>query len=142
MFFLLKFIFNPKVLWEIKCKKKRATILTFLDFMNCNKYRFLFKKSVFFDIMVILFQNYFLRRMEAGSEEGVCQVCEQSLPKVRVHYGGITCYSCRAFFRSVCACASWQAALLFTKWLCRLLSFGRYYEQQHSLDLDNYCHWR
>ena len=29
----------------------------------------------------------------------VCQVCEQKLGKTRCHYGGVSCYSCRAFFR-------------------------------------------
>eukprot|EP00092_Neocalanus_flemingeri_P020687 GFUD01022418.1.p1 GENE.GFUD01022418.1~~GFUD01022418.1.p1 ORF type:complete len:289 (-),score=76.83 GFUD01022418.1:205-1071(-) len=28
-----------------------------------------------------------------------CSVCHQVLAKCRVHYGGVTCYSCRAFFR-------------------------------------------
>lgn len=28
-----------------------------------------------------------------------CLVCYVDMPKVRVHYGGISCYSCRAFFR-------------------------------------------
>lgn len=28
-----------------------------------------------------------------------CAVCHQPIPKDRVHYGGVTCYSCRAFFR-------------------------------------------
>jgi len=28
-----------------------------------------------------------------------CSVCHQPIPKDRVHYGGVTCYSCRAFFR-------------------------------------------
>ena len=28
-----------------------------------------------------------------------CLVCLQATPKTRVHYGGVSCYSCRAFFR-------------------------------------------
>merc|ERR1712107_283703 len=28
-----------------------------------------------------------------------CAVCHQPIPKGRVHYGGVSCYSCRAFFR-------------------------------------------
>ena len=28
-----------------------------------------------------------------------CSVCSQPMPKSRVHYGGVSCYSCRAFFR-------------------------------------------
>ena len=28
-----------------------------------------------------------------------CRVCHVKMPKARVHYGGISCYSCRAFFR-------------------------------------------
>lgn len=28
-----------------------------------------------------------------------CLVCDQPIPKARVHYGGVSCYSCRAFFR-------------------------------------------
>jgi len=31
--------------------------------------------------------------------EGECAVCFQPIPKDRIHYGGISCYSCRAFFR-------------------------------------------
>jgi len=31
--------------------------------------------------------------------EGECAVCYQKIPKDRIHYGGISCYSCRAFFR-------------------------------------------
>jgi len=31
--------------------------------------------------------------------EAECSVCSQPLAKSRVHYGGVTCYSCRAFFR-------------------------------------------
>merc|ERR1712025_1168582 len=27
-----------------------------------------------------------------------CLVCHQETPKARVHYGGVSCYSCRAFF--------------------------------------------
>merc|ERR1711981_1035652 len=33
------------------------------------------------------------------NEESECAVCHQPIPKGRVHYGGVTCYSCRAFFR-------------------------------------------
>jgi len=28
-----------------------------------------------------------------------CGVCQQIIQKARVHYGGVSCYSCRAFFR-------------------------------------------
>ena len=28
-----------------------------------------------------------------------CQVCHKETPKTRIHYGGVSCYSCRAFFR-------------------------------------------
>jgi len=31
--------------------------------------------------------------------EANCAVCNQQIPKDRVHYGGVSCYSCRAFFR-------------------------------------------
>ena len=31
--------------------------------------------------------------------ESQCAVCDQRLAKARLHYGGVTCYSCRAFFR-------------------------------------------
>ena len=31
--------------------------------------------------------------------EVACAVCEQRLGKARCHYGGVSCYSCRAFFR-------------------------------------------
>ena len=31
--------------------------------------------------------------------ESLCEVCEEKVPKARVHYGGVCCYSCRAFFR-------------------------------------------
>lgn len=31
--------------------------------------------------------------------EGECAVCYQKIPKDRIHYGGVSCYSCRAFFR-------------------------------------------
>jgi len=31
--------------------------------------------------------------------EGECAVCHQPIPKDRIHYGGVSCYSCRAFFR-------------------------------------------
>lgn len=33
------------------------------------------------------------------NEEAECAVCHQPIPKGRVHYGGVSCYSCRAFFR-------------------------------------------
>ena len=33
------------------------------------------------------------------NEDEECAVCHQSIPKGRVHYGGVSCYSCRAFFR-------------------------------------------
>jgi len=32
-------------------------------------------------------------------EDSECAVCHQHTPKTRVHYGGVSCYSCRAFFR-------------------------------------------
>jgi len=35
--------------------------------------------------------------MEAESSQ--CLVCNAEMPKSRIHYGGISCYSCRAFFR-------------------------------------------
>ena len=28
-----------------------------------------------------------------------CHACGEMTPKRRIHYGGITCYSCRSFFR-------------------------------------------
>ena len=28
-----------------------------------------------------------------------CAVCRVTMEKTRVHYGGVSCYSCRAFFR-------------------------------------------
>ena len=33
------------------------------------------------------------------TDDIVCLVCQQKLGKTRCHYGGVTCYSCRAFFR-------------------------------------------
>ena len=27
--------------------------------------------------------------------EGECAVCYQKIPKDRIHYGGVSCYSCR-----------------------------------------------
>jgi hypothetical protein len=33
------------------------------------------------------------------TEDAECAVCHQPIPKGRVHYGGVSCYSCRAFFR-------------------------------------------
>jgi hypothetical protein len=35
----------------------------------------------------------------AGKHSATCGVCELPTPKTRVHYGGVSCYSCRAFFR-------------------------------------------
>eukprot|EP00092_Neocalanus_flemingeri_P022088 GFUD01023957.1.p1 GENE.GFUD01023957.1~~GFUD01023957.1.p1 ORF type:complete len:143 (+),score=19.53 GFUD01023957.1:49-477(+) len=32
-------------------------------------------------------------------EKSQCSVCDMEIPKSRLHYGGISCYSCRAFFR-------------------------------------------
>ena len=34
-----------------------------------------------------------------GNSRATCGVCELPTPKTRVHYGGVSCYSCRAFFR-------------------------------------------
>jgi hypothetical protein len=31
--------------------------------------------------------------------ESKCSVCDLPMIKERVHYGAVTCYSCRAFFR-------------------------------------------
>ena len=31
-----------------------------------------------------------------------CAVCHTALDRVRMHYGGLSCYSCRAFFRRMC----------------------------------------
>ena len=28
-----------------------------------------------------------------------CAVCGEAMDKTRVHYGGVSCFSCRAFFR-------------------------------------------
>jgi hypothetical protein len=36
----------------------------------------------------------------AGNSNANCGVCWLPTPKARVHYGGVCCYSCRAFFRS------------------------------------------
>jgi len=33
------------------------------------------------------------------TKESSCAVCHQPIPQGRVHYGGVSCYSCRAFFR-------------------------------------------
>jgi hypothetical protein len=35
----------------------------------------------------------------SGNTSATCGVCELPTPKARVHYGGVSCYSCRAFFR-------------------------------------------
>ena len=35
-----------------------------------------------------------------GEGPSICAVCEESIDKPRVHYGGVCCYSCRSFFRS------------------------------------------
>ena len=32
-------------------------------------------------------------------DSDLCRVCGEKISRPRVHYGGITCYSCRAFFR-------------------------------------------
>ena len=37
--------------------------------------------------------------MSENGESTECAVCHQKTPKTRVHYGGVSCYSCRAFFR-------------------------------------------
>ena len=37
--------------------------------------------------------------MSENGESTECAVCRQKTPKTRVHYGGVSCYSCRAFFR-------------------------------------------
>jgi hypothetical protein len=36
----------------------------------------------------------------AGNHGIACSVCKLPTPKTRIHYGGVSCYSCRAFFRS------------------------------------------
>jgi len=36
---------------------------------------------------------------QSTSNLAECAVCHQPIPKGRVHYGGVSCYSCRAFFR-------------------------------------------
>ena len=38
-------------------------------------------------------------RGEGSSSNATCGICELPTPKARVHYGGVSCYSCRAFFR-------------------------------------------
>jgi len=35
----------------------------------------------------------------AGNHGATCNVCKLPTPKTRIHYGGVSCYSCRAFFR-------------------------------------------
>ena len=37
--------------------------------------------------------------MSESPDTTECLVCLQATPKTRVHYGGVSCYSCRAFFR-------------------------------------------
>eukprot|EP00091_Calanus_sinicus_P025319 TRINITY_DN9600_c0_g1_i1.p1 TRINITY_DN9600_c0_g1~~TRINITY_DN9600_c0_g1_i1.p1 ORF type:complete len:181 (-),score=35.58 TRINITY_DN9600_c0_g1_i1:11-508(-) len=41
----------------------------------------------------------FLKELPKMTEVAECAVCHQPIPKGRVHYGGVSCYSCRAFFR-------------------------------------------
>jgi len=38
-------------------------------------------------------------KMSDTDQDVACAVCEQRLGKTRCHYGGVSCYSCRAFFR-------------------------------------------
>jgi len=40
-----------------------------------------------------------LNKKDLTPLEAECAVCHQPIPKDRVHYGGVSCYSCRAFFR-------------------------------------------
>ncbi len=35
----------------------------------------------------------------AGNHVATCSVCKRPTHKTRIHYGGVSCYSCRAFFR-------------------------------------------
>ncbi len=35
----------------------------------------------------------------AGNHGATCSVCKLPTHKTRIHYGGVSCYSCRAFFR-------------------------------------------
>jgi hypothetical protein len=35
----------------------------------------------------------------AGNHSATCSVCKLPTHKTRIHYGGVSCYSCRAFFR-------------------------------------------
>jgi len=37
--------------------------------------------------------------MDKNNLSAECHVCHQQTTKARVHYGGVSCYSCRAFFR-------------------------------------------
>ena len=34
-----------------------------------------------------------------GDTASECPICHSEMDKARIHYGGISCYSCRAFFR-------------------------------------------
>ena len=47
------------------------------------------------ELIFAIFQIY-QRVAMAGSQ---CAVCHVHMEKARVHYGGVSCYSCRAFFR-------------------------------------------
>ena len=46
------------------------------------------------DVLTIGSRDIFT--MEGGIQ---CAVCHVAMEKTRVHYGGVSCYSCRAFFR-------------------------------------------
>ena len=37
------------------------------------------------------------KKDKMGASE--CQICQKEMEKARMHYGGTSCYSCRAFFR-------------------------------------------
>ena len=41
-----------------------------------------------------------------------CAVCRVTMEKTRVHYGGVSCYSCRAFFRRTSQVATIIADIL------------------------------
>ena len=36
---------------------------------------------------------------DTNDEDNYCHCCGVKTPKARLHYGGITCYPCRSFFR-------------------------------------------
>ena len=62
-----------------------------------------------------------------------CGVCATFLDKKRVHYGGISCYACRAFFRRMTNCGQkltceWEGSCgtdFEEERMCKACRYGR-----------------